>query len=1418
MSIRPAKYPIFEIFLGVLTLFSVISVISVPTAEISMLESASISISNWLRYLSSILLTTFLPGYFILRILDRKHTIDSSLALVLGCLLSIFITFLAGFLVMLSGNLIDSLGLPIMATVNIFLSGAYYLANWKRLRKHWPKANSAVSVSEIGIIFSLLAVIAVGSVAVMICNVPLTPGDMRRHYGTALDFSNGFSTYGGQMITYSGGYLFPIYLFVLFTLSGIPPALAEQGLYALTFLPLLGFYSVVKVWFIEDPNKKMSSVATALSLLLGFGGLYALYLRFVSPVYVTNELLDIVTSKTYDVGLRILYLPDIVAPIWIIGLPVLFALLCFIKKEYSNLVKGVFLPIMVVLGYLAHAPEIFIFSLIFFIYVLLIKRRPEHKIGLYILAGLGAVFLVDFIAPAKVYILFDAGTSISFLFIDTLLLAILASFIELIGSRYSFNMLTKFGEFLSEKLESSWRYLRWILLYVYAFLIVVWFVLESNLDFWLSGGYNYTPFFIFPLRFGVVGLLAVLSLFFYFKKIISNRSLLLVLLLMLTGFVSEQVSNYYSIYSAYRFGTITFLGACVIAAFGIVTIAANLKKAIPIITLRRVIICLSLGFLVISGMLSTSLFYVNATYYSMSNRISQDTIVALDYIRQNTPANASVLTFTAESANELRTFAGINAVQDAQRWSQLLLSASNPYLITYILGSSNVKYIYASQRDYALLNSSRLGYFVQYFPVVVRNRNATVYAVPPITAPSAQATFTMLHFSPSLSTVESPSWTDDSFASGWYPYKKSGEIKDRALDVNEGIMVVSVTSNQTGNVWASWARSNISLSTTLYSILSFRYHVENNSTWFTLQLVNSTNQIFFYKGHLSAPAFDTKSFELPSNQTITRIEIIVETTSEAKLETTATGYLDFVRFSAPITKFEDDNFVEGWEFYQQYGNISNSNAYSNGDIFEIRTVSNQTGNVWTSYSVPIKLQTKNSVLSFRYKVENDYTWFTIVLHNESTRFFFYKGQLTDKTFTTKSYLLPDNQTITRIEILVETRRNAPPKTSAIAQIDRIEISPQSYSKNDVLPSLFVSLLRSNYETLYIDDAVWKNIDTYLNHSNYALLSSDPTSALEPLLRWVSAGNTLIVFNTLGNGHFSNILGISNSSTLLTIGKFNFGKVIYMNIFPLISDGRESEIFQNEFVTIFRELLHLPETSTKIDALPVYNSISGGIQIKGDVQIMTDTLILRGNADLKGVPFQLGNFTEAKFYGSMDLKIRNSTLMVFPSESYILIKSESYPLESEVSFEKTSKATIVRDNADSYELTTPITLTFEAAHLSIYARLPSVNATGTVTFDQLDVHSSLYVPLAGIVQQKAEIHGNVQFSTLFVSNPTTVFSSFTAEGRILNLAITAANFPEVQWTQVLTSPYNLAFNLIFGVGLLSYILLKRRTRTFNKLSL
>ena len=1414
-----------SLILYFLTIASILAVIVVPSYEGSIDWARIPSLLNWLRYGSALLLTTFLPGYFLLKILDKREMIKGGALIVLSCLVSFFMMFIIGFSVLLCGSTITTFVVYPVAGVNIALMTTYSFLRKER------KVNLALTMNcpEMVLFISILATVMTGSIALMIYCSPLSYGDMWRELGAALQWSEGFPGCNGVLMP-GAPYLFSIYLAVLISLSGISPATSIQLLYFLGFIPTAAFYYAIKELIDKRDVKNFNFqlIATFLSTLLGFGSLYAIYLKLNNPMYDTLQLLWTTTSKTYDIYARILFLPDYVTRFWYIGLPCFFMLLYLMgKNELGKITRFSLIAIVTLTAYLGHIAEVIIFVVSLLVYDLFSKHRFEWDRDLPLFIGVVLVALVDLMAPSQGYIFItnniDGEKTVSLPFLITLSLSVLIIVASVLRSTLVSKSSIGRRRFLN--ICRIWKYARWILLYFYLFSVVIWLILLSyDYEAWSPGGERFVPFFIFPLRFGSVGLLVTLSLFAYLPEIVKDKKLALFFSLITVSFTLEQISSLCpsigNWYFAYRYATFAFVGSCVLATYGIKKSLSTFRITTSSVRMKKKIISCTLLFLsILPSMISTSLYYVHVSSYYRFGSITKSELDALNYIKQNLSSNASIITFSdAPRSGKLYPFAKVNPIQNLHRYSNILLNELNPYVLTYILGLSGAKYVYMTQRDYEILNNSKGIFkdFLPYFPKVFVNDAVTIYEIPqlsPPSSPSSDVSLELLHFSHLIfETSDAPSvctWIDDSFAEGWHQHKQYGKIKNHGSEVKNGIMKIWVTSNQSGNVWVSYALSGLSLNTTTYSTLSFKYRVENNLTWFTLQLWNSSDKVFFYIGHLTDKDFTTEVFSLPKNQIVTKIEIIAETVNDAPVDTTACAYIDYIKFSPQIQYWKDDTFLRDWSFYKQYGDVYDWSAYSEGDVLKINVTSNHSGNVWISYSLPLNLKTKNSILSFRYRVDNDYTWFTIILQNASHRPFSYKGHLTDKTFTTKSYLLPDDQTITRIEIIVETTDKAPPRTSAIAYIDYVEISQKPYSREDVLPALFAASLHSKYSVLYVDDTLMKNLDSYISHYKHILLTSDPLIPIQTLTNWVSTGNTLTVLNTHGNGFFANLLGINSSSPLLTIKGFGQGKILYVNAYPLVEAGKEYELLQPEFLEKVREALTLREYIQRVNVLPVYNSTFGSIEINGDLNVATDILILRGSLNLTGSPFPFNNSAEIEIYGKVNLVINNASLLIFPLESYILIKPRNCFVEGEVLVENPKALRIVDANA-VYSSDVPVSFRFKATELYLYARLPSINASGTIAFDQLDVHAALYVPLAGIVQQKAEVQGNVKFSTMYISSPLIMFSTFQADGEILNLAETTHR-PSIPWFEVLTSPYNLIFNTIFLLCIIAYIVKKRGRR-------
>ena len=99
--------------------------ILVPTYNGSIFDWGNIPFVNWLRYLASVLLTMFLPGYFLLKIVDKKNVFELLATIPFAFILSMFMNFLVGFGLLSTNNSISLLSIYFMIAINLSLMVIY---------------------------------------------------------------------------------------------------------------------------------------------------------------------------------------------------------------------------------------------------------------------------------------------------------------------------------------------------------------------------------------------------------------------------------------------------------------------------------------------------------------------------------------------------------------------------------------------------------------------------------------------------------------------------------------------------------------------------------------------------------------------------------------------------------------------------------------------------------------------------------------------------------------------------------------------------------------------------------------------------------------------------------------------------------------------------------------------------------------------------------------------------------------------------------------------------------------------------------------------------------------------------------------------------------------------------------------------
>lgn len=345
----------------------------------------------------------------------------------------------------------------------------------------------------------------------------------------------------------------------------------------------------------------------------------------------------------------------------------------------------------------------------------------------------------------------------------------------------------------------------------------------------------------------------------------------------------------------------------------------------------------------------------------------------------------------------------------------------------------------------------------------------------------------------------------------------------------------------------------------------------------------------------------------------------------------------------------------------------------------------------------------------------------------------------------------------------------------------------------------MSLLHANYTSLYKNNLSSGSLSGYLKDYDCILLPYDPLSCSTDIVNWVSAGHTLIIFDTNGNGYFSNLF--SNSSAF-SITNFGSGKILYINSSLFIN---RYDLLSSNILEVVAKELALNQSLPTIPFVPDFSSAYGNIQINGSLWVNTNDLILQGR--LNELPFPFNHSNNIEIFGNINLQFSNASLTLFPSQSMLMIKSQT-SLNVLITVTNSGSTYLISNGINVYNLTKSLSENFNITGVSIYARMPSINASGTIIFDELDVHSSLYVPLAGIVQEPAEIIGTLKFNTYFINDPVIIFSEFSAQGNAINLAAAQISRPVIQWIAILASPFNIIFNVLFCVFITIYFARKR----------
>jgi hypothetical protein len=729
---------------------SIVLVLLIPSnTDAQFVAWGHIPILNYVRLFAGLLLSSILPGYGLLRMIDRKNRFDSLNLIVFSFFTSVFVTTFLSYGLMVLNVSIENTFL-VTLILNLIVLSLYSFVFINNIRKE----SVTKKEEKLGHNFDYLILVCIFCFfiigwAIYYSSYPLGPtGDMWDHYGTSLQLAKSVNIFSSPHLAYLGAEIWlPIHFVVVSFLAGFP-ALNGWLVYAfINFFYILAVYQAVR-GIVGVNHPRIPVIATVIATLFaGFGWVQALSLSSGNNWLTT---LNSAGSMTYnDIIYTFLYGP---IPQYF-SLAALFSLLYLMVRKKFDLTSAFLTVVLVALGLLVHSPEIIVLPIFYYCYLLFVRQEEFgrlRKYSLSILVGLFVVFIVGL--PFSSHFYFDVEQPLLFLFLAVSLTFVLMHFKVKFSNSFLFPK--RLGILLVGAI--------WVL-YILSF-----FAWNYTLNLGVTGNLGdvgLKPWYIYPLNNGVsllLGLLGLTCLIVWRKFNLENAKFLLltIVALFLTGIIISYVNiNIFATgYWEKRFYSFMILPLSILGAFFIVEIVPKLTfgkvaKGFRGHSFNYAITGLLISLIVISGVSSNILALDRIALTSQSDPYaasSEEELKALDFLRVNASADATVLGFSTISNRFAYVFSGMNHLNSPYWFTKgnspyQFIDITNPELALKMLYSLNVTYLYVTESDMKTLHSNGfvVDHLLKYLPIAFQNEAVTVYRVPKLNPPSSDSNLTI---------------------------------------------------------------------------------------------------------------------------------------------------------------------------------------------------------------------------------------------------------------------------------------------------------------------------------------------------------------------------------------------------------------------------------------------------------------------------------------------------------------------------------------------------------------------------------------------------------------------------------------------------------------------------------------------------
>jgi hypothetical protein len=580
-SFAPVKS---KLYLTCFVLFSILAVLLIPSVNnsVEFVPWAGIPLLSLLRLLLSLFLAIFFPGYLILGLIGGRMKLN----MVENILVSIFISFTIlpffGILSFAVGSSIYTIGNFLIVLLNLVLLVAYVF------KKESVVTNKTLTVNfneKLLLLFLFIFIVLVYIFSKYSQNLTWDFGDLDSYYGFSLSFTK--HTLPQSVI--GPGLEYPFWMFIslaeYFVASGLPFANAYQFIVIfLILVPILSLYVMFSAFFKDSKYKKIPIIATTLGFFGGgFGWLYGLATSPNINVNTSQGLFDLfnLAAKTDTGYLALPMNPLYTLLTYYIAVAVTFTLIWLVySKRALNLgnLRYVLTSVMVALGYLDYIVLTIVFIIIFLFSLVIISREQlssYRKYAISIGVGLLVVALVDFLMGGSYYTAGDALTKYGFsIFYIALLVVGLSIALSFFKPKLNFPSIPKS---INDKVFIVRIGVSSLIIFFYGLsFIIVAKVIEASS--YLPTYNHIVPWYAWPMRLGILGLVALPGIIFWICRGKSIKENLFFLFLFLISFGIGRIFNVYPFYYEDRLTFLIMLPILMIVSWELLAFSEKLKK------------------------------------------------------------------------------------------------------------------------------------------------------------------------------------------------------------------------------------------------------------------------------------------------------------------------------------------------------------------------------------------------------------------------------------------------------------------------------------------------------------------------------------------------------------------------------------------------------------------------------------------------------------------------------------------------------------------------------------------------------------------------------------------------------------------------------------------------------------------------